>query len=142
MKKYLITVTVVLLCINLCYASDYNCYGVIVNTKTSAELFCKPRLDLINSIQKSEHSQEAYIHNMRMYQYCLDSYNRAKTEVQKGLCQPATKRVYKGSCGETITEYLVSGDVVRSSSNGGNKACMKRKFDSDTRKMMESAGTK
>ena len=140
MKKYLIIAILVLLGINLCYATDYYCNGMIVNTTTSAELFCKPRLELINSIQNSEHNQEAYEHNMRMYQNCLNSYNCARAEMQKGLCQPATKRVYKGSCEETITEYLVSGNVVQSSSTGGNIACMRKNFDSETRKMLESAG--
>lgn len=142
MKKFLLIITIVLLGINLCYATDYYCNGIIVNTNTSAELFCKPRLDLINSIQNSEHNQEAYKHNMRMYQNCLDGYNSAKTQMQKGLCKTATKRVYKGSCKETITEYSVSGNVVQSSSTGGDVACMKRKFDSETRKMLKSAGIK
>ena len=46
----------------------------------------------------------------------------------------------KGDCEEIITEYSVSGNVVQTSSTGGNIACMKRKFDSETRKMLESAG--
>ena len=142
MRKSLIIVSIIILNFSLCYASDYYCNGIIVNTNISAELFCKPRLDLIDSIQNSEHNQEAYKYNMRMYQNCLNSYNRARAEMQKGLCQPATKRVYKGSCEETITEYSVSGNVVQSSSTGGNVACMKRKFDSETRKMLESAGIK
>ena len=142
MRKSLIIVSIIILNFNLCYASDYYCNGITVNTNTSAELFCKPRLDLINSMQNSEHNQEAYKHNMRMYQNCLDGYNSAKSQMQKGLCQPATKRVYKGSCEETITEYSVSGNVVQSSSTGGDVACMKRKFDSETRKMLESAGIK
>ena len=142
MKKYLSILTIILLSINLCYASDYYCDGIMVNTNTSAELFCKPRLNLINSIQNSEHNQEAYEHNMRMYQNCLNTYNCAKTEMQKGLCKPAIKRVYKGTCEETITEYVVSGKVVQSSSTGGDVACMKRKFDLETRKMLESVGIK
>ena len=132
MKKSLIVISIILLSSTcaMCHASDYYCNGVIVNANTSAELFCKPRLDLINSIQSSEHNQEAYKHNMRMYQNCLGSYNSAKTEMQKGLCKLATKRVYKGYCGEIISEYSVSGRVVQSSSAGGDVACMKRKFDS------------
>ena len=142
MKNFLLIITIVLLGISLCYASDYYCNGIIVNTNTSAELFCKPVLDLINDIYRSEHDKEAYAYNMRMYQNYMNSYNCARAEMQKGLCQPATKRVYKGSCEETITEYSVSGNVVQSSSTGGNIACMKRKFDSETRKMLESAGIK
>lgn len=142
MRKCLIIISIIMLSINLCYASDYYCDGIIVNTNTSAELFCKPRLDLINSIQNSEPNQEVYKHNMRMYQNCLDYYNSAKTQMQKGLCQPATKRVYKGSCKETITEYFVSGNLVQSSSKGEDVSCLKEKFDSKTRTMLESAGIK
>ena len=129
MKKNLSILTIILLSINICYASaDYYCNGKIVNTNTSAELFCKPLLDLINDIYRSEHNKEAYEHNMRMYQNCLDSYNRAKTEMQKGLCKPAIKRVYKGSCEETTTEYVVSGNVVQKYSTGGNPACVMKQI--------------
>ena len=136
MKKiFLFTLT--LLNINLCNASEYYCNGGrVIDTSVSAESFCKPYI----SVQAP--NQEAYEHNKHMYQNCLNYYNNAKNDINKGLCKSATKRTYKGSCGETITEYSVSGNKVESFSTGGDVACMKRKYDAETKKMLEMYGVK
>lgn len=111
MRNSLIIISIVLLGINICYATDYYCNGIIVDTNSSAELYCKPQL------------VDKY-----MYQNCLDTYNRAKAEMTKGLCQPTIKRVYKGSCEEITTEYIVSGNVVQKYSTGGNPDCIMKQI--------------
>lgn len=132
MKKIFLF-ALILFNIDLCYASTYYCNGNIIDTNISAELFCKPYI----SVQVP--NQEAYLHNKQMYQNCLNAYNndKAKIKMSNGYCKPAIKRTYKGSCGEIVTEYFVSGESVRSSSTGGDTACLKRKYDAETKKLIE-----
>lgn len=127
MIKKIFLLSLILFNINSCYASVYYCKGNIIDTNVSAESFCKPPNHL--------HNKQMY----QAYQMCLNIYNndKAKIGMNDGYCKPATKRTYKGSCGEIVTEYFVSGEMVRSSSTGGNEACRMKQLQNFLQKERE-----